>query len=329
MYDVKNILIRLPNWLGDMVMATSFVKAVQNEYPQATIDFIVKKGLDSLLDFFPTHQHRFIFCKEKFKGLRGAHVFGLTVKAHKKYDVFFCLPDSLSATVMANAIHAKKSIGFKKSVHHIFFTKGYVRKKNVHRVEEFIDLLSQFAKKNIITPSVQLTPTHFQKNNAIVININSEAPSRRLPILKAVAIINQIQKNCSLQILLIGSAKEVPYVNTVFEQLTNKKTVLNLAGKTNITQLVNIFAGCKAMLSTDSGPAHLCNALGTKTMVLFGAGNQKNTAPYNSASLNILRLNKLPCEPCLKNECKIYPEPECLLQLSNSLIANQLLSMIT
>lgn len=54
-FTPMNILIRLPNWLGDMVMSTAFVQAVKNEYPAATVDVIAKKGIDFLLDYFPEH----------------------------------------------------------------------------------------------------------------------------------------------------------------------------------------------------------------------------------------------------------------------------------
>ena len=68
-FTPMNILIRLPNWLGDMVMSTAFVQAVKNEYPTATIDLIAKKGIGFLLDYFPAHGQAFIFSKEEYKGL--------------------------------------------------------------------------------------------------------------------------------------------------------------------------------------------------------------------------------------------------------------------
>ncbi len=76
------------------------------------------------------------------------------------------------------------------------------------------------------------------------------------------------------------------------------------------------------MLTTDSGPAHVANALGTPAIVLFGAGNENNTAPYNN-NKKIIRLNKLSCEPCLKNRCKLYEVPQCLQQLDTGFIISQ------
>ena len=62
-FTPMNILIRLPNWLGDMVMSTAFVQAVKDEYPNATVDLIAKKGIDFLLDYFPAHGQAFYFFK--------------------------------------------------------------------------------------------------------------------------------------------------------------------------------------------------------------------------------------------------------------------------
>jgi heptosyltransferase II len=327
MQPVKNILIRLPNWLGDMVMATAFSKAVHDAYPNASIDYIAKKGIDFLLDYFPPHGKRYVFSKEAYKGITGVRKFGVDICKQKKYDLFFCLPDSLSAAVMTKAINAKKSIGFKKSLHTVFFTSVYKRKNNVHRVEEYIDLLEQFLKIKINIPEVELKNTVAQ-TDSLIININSEASSRRLPINKAVDIINAVRKQIPNPIILVGSPKEMDFVNEVFSLLHSKSNIINLAGKTSLQTLINTFASCKAVLTTDSGPAHVSNALQKKTIVLFGAGNEHNTAPYNKKNCTVIRLGKLPCEPCVKNECKLYGIPECMLQLDENLIAKTVAKII-
>ena len=82
-------------------------------------------------------------------------------------------------------------------------------------------------------------------------------------------------------------------------------------------------ASAQVMLTTDSGPAHLANALGTHTVVLFGAGKESNTAPYNIGDRTIIRLNKLSCEPCQKNVCLKYEVPQCLQQLDVDMIVSK------
>lgn len=328
MPEIKNILIRLPNWLGDMVMATAFVKAVKHEFPAATVDLIAKKGVDFLLDHFPAHDRRYIFSKQEYKGWRGARKFGKQIRKEKQYDLFFCLPDSVSAAAMGNAVKAKKSVGFKKNINFFLFTNVYKRSKGIHRVEEYTNLLEQYLKKKISITEVSLSSPGPQKNESLVININSEASSRKLPKEKAIGIINRIREKIPNEIILVGSPGEKEFVDEVFMSLANKGSITNLAGKTSLPDLVNLFASCKAVLSTDSGPAHVSNALGINTVILFGAGNENNTAPYNKANRTIIRLGKLPCEPCTDNICKIYGKPQCLLQLDENIIAEAVSSQL-
>lgn len=315
-----NILIRLPNWLGDMVMSTAFVQAVKNEYPHATIDLVAKKGIDFLLGHFPPHGQAFIFSKEEHKGLGGLRRFGKMIAAKKNYDLFFCLPDSFSSAMMGQATGATQRVGFKKELRSVFLTHAYLKHKHLHRVEEYVDLLKQFTQKEIAVPPVKLTTSAHAEGNAVVININSEANSRRLPAEKAISIIKAVRDSIDNEIILVGSNKEAEFVTGVYHALTDKNNVVNYAGKTNLPALLKLFAGSAAVLTTDSGPAHVANALGVHTIVLFGAGNEKNTAPYNNHNCTIIRLGQLACEPCVNNTCKLYGVPQCLVRLDEKII---------
>jgi lipopolysaccharide heptosyltransferase II len=303
-----------------MVMSTAFVKAVKDEYPGATIDLVAKKGIDFLLDHFPEHAQRYIFSKEAYKGLGGARKFGLEIKAQKKYDLFFCLPDSFSSAIMGWAVGAKQRVGYKKELRTVFLTHAFQKQKILHRVEEYIDLLHQFTKRSISIPPVELRSGVTEKKDVLIININSEAASRRLPKDKAISIITAVRKTIDQQIILVGSNKEAPFVDEVFNALPDKQHITNLAGKTGLPDLIKLFGNAAAVLTTDSGPAHVANALGVHTVVLFGAGNENNTAPYKKNKRTIIRLGQLPCEPCVNNVCKVYGVPECLLRLDENLI---------
>ena len=319
-FTPMNILIRLPNWLGDMVMSTAFVQAVKDEYPNATVDLIAKKGIDFLLDYFPVHGQAFIFSKEEYKGLGGLRKFGKMIAAQKKYDLFFCLPDSFSSAIMAHATAATQRVGFKKELRAVFLTGVYTKQKGLHRVEEYVDLLKQFTQKEIVVPPVQLKTGAAIKGNAVVININSEADSRRLPAEKAISIINAVRSSIDNEIILVGSNKEAGFVHKVINYLPDKTNITNKAGKTSLPELLQLFAGSALVLTTDSGPAHVANALGVHTIVLFGAGNENNTAPYNKDNRTIIRLGQLACEPCASNTCKLYGVPQCLVRLDENLI---------
>ena len=310
-----------------MVMSVAFIEQLQHAYPAAQISVIAKKGIHELLPYFPSLRHRFIFSKAEHKGLSGLWRFGRSIQKAEKFDLFFCLPDSFSSALMGFATGAKKRIGFTKELRNFLLTNAYSKPKNLHRVDEYVALLECYRKEKASPITVRLHHS-FARKEHIVVNINSEATSRRLTVSKAVEEIDLLRKNTAATIYLIGAPKERDFVSQVFSKLHTQVNIVNAAGSTPLPQLVELLASACLMLTTDSGPAHLANALGTHTVVLFGAGNESNTAPYNKELHTVIRLGKLPCEPCLKNKCVLYEVPQCLQQLSTDFIIDKTLQQL-
>jgi len=319
------ILIRLPNWLGDVVMSTAFVRAVREIYPDALVDVIIKKELSGIAALIPGIGKIHPFSKQENGGLKGVYRFGKSLRS-EKYDLFFCLPDSLSSALMGWATGAKKQVGFAKEGRFFLLTKSYKKPSNLHRVDEYISLLEQFTGKTITGRAVKLEVKHIEKvNNLVVINFNSEAESRRMPVDKGRHLLNTVTNSFkSAKFILVGSSKEAEYVGQLLKGAENTDRLENYAGKTNLEGLCDLMASAKAVLTTDSGPAHLANSLGVPTIVLFGAGNEQNTAPYNKEFLTIIRAGKLECEPCVRNTCKLYGIPKCMQLLDDMEIINTL-----
>lgn len=316
------ILIRLPNWLGDVVMSTAFIDAVRQLYPSAQIDVIIKKELSSIASLIPGLTQIHSFSKQEYKGLGGVYRFGKTLRI-EKYDIFFTLPDSLSSAVMGKATAARQRVGFSKEGGFFLLTKVCKRPLSAHRVDEYMAILEQFTGKPITNRKVGLAADDTRPNNLILVNFNSEAESRRMPLDKGRSLLNLLTNTFSNNKFgLIGSPKDAVYIEQLLASAANTDRIENYCGKTTLTILSNLMAGAKVLLTTDSGPAHLANSLGIPVIALFGAGNEYNTAPYNKTNLTILRAGQLSCEPCVRNECKLYGIPKCMQLLDDVKIVN-------
>jgi len=320
------ILIRLPNWLGDVVMSAAFVASVKQLYPEAIVDVIIKKELSSIASLIPGLHTVHPFSKQEYSGLSGVYRFGKALGS-EKYDLFFNLPSSLSSLVMGWAIGAKKRVGFAKEGGFFLLTNVYKKPLSVHRVDEYISLLEQFTGKQISERHVNLIinkPAQVNKDR-VLINFNSEADSRRMPLDKAKTIINSLTNRfVNATFIFVGSPQESAFVDRVIDGAENTDRIENFAGKTDLAGLSNLMVSSAALVTTDSGPAHLANSVGTPTIVLFGAGNEHNTAPYNKQNLTVIRYGKLSCEPCVKNTCKLYGIPKCMQLLDELQIINTL-----
>lgn len=308
--------------MGDVVMSTGFLNAVRQLYPDAVIDVIIKKELSSVAALIPGINNIHSFSKQQYPGLGGVYRFGKSLRA-ENYDIFFTLPDSLSAALMGKATGAKKRIGFSKEGGFFLLTKVCRRPKNVHRVDEYLALLEQFTGKTITDKIVGLQPEPQTKNDLILLNFNSEAESRRMPLDKGKALLNLITQTFpNKRFGLIGSPKDAVYVEDLLEGAENTDRISNFCGKTTLVTLANLMVSAKVLLSTDSGPAHLANGVGLPVVALFGAGNEHNTAPYNADNLTVIRAGQLACEPCVRNVCKLYGIPKCMQLLDETRIIN-------
>ncbi|RYE17195.1 MAG: glycosyltransferase family 9 protein [Sphingobacteriales bacterium] len=319
------ILIRLPNWLGDVVMSTAFVAAVRQLYADAEIDVIIKKELGGIASFIPGINTIHLFSKQEYASLAGAYSFGKTLRP-LQYDIFFNLPGSISSATLGWATKARKRIGFGREGSFFLLTKVCRRPKNVHRVTEYISMLEQFAGITIPDTGVHMqTASHDKDDKRVIINFNSEAVSRRMPVSKGVELLTLLTHTFpAITFALVGGPKDSEYVESVLSSISNRANLQNYCGKTDLPGLASLMAGSVAILTTDSGPAHLANSVGLPVVVLFGAGNEHNTAPYNKQDLTVLRANQLICEPCVRNTCKLYGIPKCMELLDETKIINAL-----
>jgi heptosyltransferase II len=80
------------------------------------------------------------------------------------------------------------------------------------------------------------------------------------------------------------------------------------------------------VISNDSGPMHLANAVGTPVITFFGAGNPAETAPFNREKAVVINKH-LQCSPCVKNICK-FKTVRCLEQISIDEIYQNVVSIL-
>ena len=321
------ILVRLPNWLGDLVMSLAFLEALKQEFPDADIQVIVKEGLQPILAGRSGILPPIGFSKRQYPGLKGIRSFCRTRLAEGSYDLFFALPDSFSSAWMGLMSGSRIRVGYRKDGRGLLLTHGYAKKAHQHRVLQYLDLLSLFLQRPV-APKMPLLPSRFTGPfEYIVFNTNSEADSRRLSVDTARKIATELLHRTDKKILLTGSPAEQAHVQSILAPFEGNSRIRSLAGQTSLSELIEVLGKAAAMLSTDSGPAHLANALGTPLLVLFGAGDEKQTSPFNSDHRIVWRLGRLSCEPCQKNTCK-FGTPKCLAELDETALVTLFLPLV-
>ncbi len=118
------------------------------------------------------------------------------------------------------------------------------------------------------------------------------------------------------QIWLIGSEKDKP-ITEMINKLCGWQCQ-DFAGKTNLTEAVDLLSLANTVVSNDSGLMHVAAALNKKVIALYGSSDPKFTPPLH-AEAQIVSLN-LACSPCFKRDCPLGHR-QCLTDISPQQIA--------
>jgi heptosyltransferase-2 len=122
-------------------------------------------------------------------------------------------------------------------------------------------------------------------------------PAKRWPARHYAALARMLDG----PVWIVGSAKDAP-VGEEIARLSGGAAV-NLCGRTDLEQAIDLIAGARSVVSNDSGLMHVAAALDRPLVALYGSSSPGYTPPL-SPRAKILSLN-LDCSPCFKRECPL------------------------
>jgi len=143
-----------------------------------------------------------------------------------------------------------------------------------------------------------------------VYHVDAGAASKRWPIDSFARLIAQMPTSEG-KVILVGQTSSL---TQSFRSSVRDPRVIDLVGKTSLAQLVTLLQRARAVLSGDSGPAHIAAALGTPTLVLWSGTNSPDIWKPRGNHVLILQ-NPVPCQYCEKTICPIAGHP-CMNKLT-------------
>lgn len=322
-------------------MSLPFFDALQKSFPQSTVDIIAKdSSIQTVFLHHPGIHSIHSFSKTRIRGLFQLYQYGKSLRKFGPYDMFITLPNSFSSALIGYGTGSPIRAGYKAQGRTWLLTHRFSRPREVHQVYSYLylvrDLCVSLQKTgnpryhNLLCPSVESVnaitfpfseeeqhTTFLNKQKQfkhIVFNVNSEAPSRRLPLNKWVELGNRLINTLNVKLVFIGTASEKHRVAEVFQAIKHKDHVLDLSGKASIRELALLLRDADMLISNNSGPVHLANAVNTPLITFGGAAGRFETEPFNRDHAIVINKH-LECSPCWKNVCK-FSTVRCLEQIT-------------
>jgi len=331
MLNPNKILILGPAWVGDMVLAQSLFKTLKSQSPNCTIDVAAPTWTLPLIERMPeVNQGIALPFKHGQFALFERIKFGKSLR-EQAYTQAIILTNSFKSAILPFFATIPQRTSFRGEMRYglINDIRPLDKTRLPRTVDRFVSLgLPAGVALPAEIPNPALTSN---KGNAIAalqalgldmpkVKVLGLCPgaeygeAKRWPAEYYADVANAALKS-GWQVWLFGSGKDV-MVTEQINQLTQQKC-LDLAGKTKLSDAIDLISLCDAVVSNDSGLMHIAAALDKKLIAIYGSSNPRHTPPMNSRA--VVEYLGLECSPCFKRVCP-FGHLNCLKQIPASRI---------
>ncbi|WP_455210733.1 glycosyltransferase family 9 protein [Kaarinaea lacus] len=307
--NISRVLVIRAGQLGDTVCASSIIEPLRHRFGDSiTIDWVAKSGIGRVFSRDPRIHKVFELGSRRAPLLLNKGKREIVLESWRRpYDLIVNLELASIFNTMVRLCKSKFKIGMPYRL--------FEEPPQTHAVENlqliyesFLDQdsLSLAEPKLIGSPEDEVRERHALGDHYIVLvpsnshhHLPPEKNYRNWPIEHWKALIARLSQ-LGRQVVIVGGQSEAGF----FEYLTPyPANVLDLVGKTDFADLIGVLAAADAVVSTDTGPAHIAGAVNAPVFMLIGPTNAKRTAPYKTShnSVHILSAN-LACSPCYHTE---------------------------
>ncbi len=289
-----------------MVLATALVEKLQLHYPEAGIDFLVRKGNEGLLAGHPHVREVLVWDK---KGGKYRSLFRLLKRVRaNKYNHVVNVQRFAATGILTAFSGAGETVGFDKNPFSSFFTNTVphlisTAEKQLHEVDRNQALIAHLTDQVAAKPALYPSGKDFDKVASykvapyVCIAPASVWFTKQYPKDKWISLIDGLDPK--LNVFLLGAPGDAPLAGEIVSNCSTASRLTNLCGKLSLLQSAALQKDALRNLVNDSAPMHFASAMNApvtaiycSTIPAFGYG------PLSDNRAIVETLEPLPCKPC-------------------------------
>ncbi len=301
-------------FIGDVILATPVLEKLRSHYPHARIDFLVKKGHESLVTNHPCIDEVLTWRKQN-----GKYSNFFTLLREIRQNAYTCVVNLhrfASSGLLTAFSGAKDKIGFEKNPLAYFFTRKGSHKigEGTHEVERNLQLIHDLTDQTFVRPKLYPRQQDYQSIESyqrapyICIAPASIWGTKQLPAQKWVALIDQVPAH--YQVYLFGGPDDLSLCQTIAAKAQSNTRVDILAGELTFLQSAALMEGALMNYVNDSAPLHIASAMNAPITAVFCSTVPRfGFGPLSDHSYVVeTPIDDLYCRPCGLHGYKACPE---------------------
>lgn len=338
--EPQNILVRMPNWIGDLVMATPVLTDLRKRYPKAKITAMCLSKLASMLEHDNDIDELFTFTYPNGWLHRIENRDLLARLQAGDYDLGVLLTNSLSSAWWFWRGKVENRLGYSGHWRRLLLNQVAPIPPEIEKQHLVLTYKMLLAPLGVplsdSKPRIHLLDSEIEEAKNLLARNGVPHGARLVGVNPGAAfgtakcwlperfrkVTEHLLQDPDTYILYFGDPVGAPLVKTICSGLSER--VINLAGGTSLRQLVALIRLCNVLLTNDSGPLHVAAAVGTPVVALFGSTSDVKTGPYGEG---VVIHKHVECSPCYLRTCPI--DFRCMKNISVDEVETELRKILS
>ena len=320
------VLVRLPNWLGDIVMATPALAALRRHFATSTLLAAAPAPFAPLVSAVPGIDE--VVPLPAGRGLVRVRA-DAEATAGARADLVVLLTNSFGSALAARRAGVPERWGYRADARGWLLTRRVSRRhrggpQGRHHSHYYLRLLDALGIAATEQPASIDVPAAWRERALALLAGRGADPSRpvvglapgaayggakRWPPAHVARLVQALADRTEATMVLVGAAGDRETGHEIESRVrdtagaaSGSGRLVNLIGATDLPTLAGLAVHARAFVSNDSGAMHLAAAVGTHVIALFGPTNEHATSPLGPHTLLV---EDVFCRPCLLRECPI------------------------
>ena len=344
----KKILILRLSAIGDILHATPVARELKKLQPDCHITWLASPPADTLLTENPYIDELLVWDRRPLDKAFSAFDLSAAYRELKKarallkarhFDLVLDIQGLFLTGILAKLSGAKRRIGIheRHEGNPFFMSEMAPNIESSHKVHRYLSALMPLGfKLEDFTPGLTLEPpadlSNFAEKFWQAHDIDTSHPILMVTVRTTWPDKNWEPENFGLalkdlpekiQIVFCGSPGDAEFITTAQSKMN--RASISIAGETNLMELAALLKSADLLLSCDTGPLHIADAVGCKTLSLWGPTQPDVYGPLTEGHEFVISPHE--CRRCLKTKCK-YKTNACMKAITPEMVAEKLHKLI-
>ncbi len=334
----RRLAVLVPNWVGDVAMATPALRALRRCWPDASITHIGPAVALQTLTGAGLSDERIEDRSRQKPRLANLHATAAELR-RRRCELAVLLPNSMRSALLCRLAGISRLVGYDRDGRGFLLADGLspLRGRNgrfvpVRMIDYYLELVRALGADSEDT-TMRLAVMDEDEAAAVTVldraGFNPRRPlvmlnpgaafgtSKMWPTERYAGAADALVESRDAQIVIHAAPSEQPVAAEVAEAM-NHRPMLNFARRQgSIGLLKALCARCDVVITNDTGARHVAAAMGAGVVTVFGSTDPA-WARIDYDRERILRAD-VPCSPCQKPICPLPAGPhyhQCMSEVT-------------